>query len=73
MEKGLLFDRIQLKRADVSVRYEQLSFAIESHAADTIETIKDHTTMTTRNAPQLAVFEALVEFAFDRVVLENVL
>jgi hypothetical protein len=60
MKERFLLDRIQLQCANVSLRDEQLSAAIETHAANAIEPIGDHAAMTARYAPQLSVFQAFI-------------
>ena len=60
VEERLLLDGIQLKSADVSVRNQQPPAAIEAHAANAVEPIEDHAPVTTREAAEPAVLQALV-------------
>ena len=73
MEERFFLDRIQLERANVSVRDEQPPAAIESNAADAVEPVEDHASVAACEAAQPAVFELLVQLAFLRVSLQDVL
>src|SRR5262245_102846 len=73
MEKRFLLDGIQLKGADVAMRHEELSVSIKSDTANSVESVEDNAAMPAREASQLAVFQALVQFAFSGKRLEDCL
>src|SRR5215475_12756182 len=60
MEEGFLFDRIELKSADIPVGHEQLASAIESDATNAVESIEDDTAVSASEASELAVFQSFV-------------
>src|SRR5262249_49988859 len=71
MEERLLFDRVQLQRADVTMRYQQLPAAVEAHAADAVEAVEDDATVTACEATQASVLKPFVELSFDRIGFED--
>jgi len=73
VKEWFFFNRIQLKRTDVSVRHQQFTGTVESDAANTIETVEDDATVPAGEASQLSVFQGLVEFAVPCERLQNVL
>src|SRR5215475_6132579 len=73
MEERFLFDRIELKGANIAMGHEQLASTIESDAADAVEPVEDDAAVSASKASQLAVFEALVQVAFDCVGFKNIL
>ena len=73
MEERLLLDRIQLQRANIAMRYEQLSTTIEAHAANAIESVGDDAAVPACEATQFAVFEVFVKFPFNCESLEDAL
>ena len=63
MKERFLLDWIELKRAHVSVRHKQLAASIESHAADAVQAVEDHTPMATCQTTDSPVIEWLVKFS----------
>src|SRR5215470_9667812 len=66
MEKRFFFHRIELERADITMRHEERSVSIESHTANPIESIQDDAAVTASKTTQLAVIQSLVQLAFSR-------
>ena len=71
MEERLLLDRIELQRANIAMRYQQLSPAIEPHAADAVESVGDDAAVSACEATQFAVFEVFVKLPFNCESLED--
>src|SRR5215510_4139784 len=73
MEERFLLDGIELKSADVAMRDEKLSVSIKSDTANSVESVENNAAMPAREASQLAVFQALIQFALSGKGLEDCL
>src|SRR5262249_50617466 len=73
MKERFLFYWIELQCANITMRHEQRSSAIESNTADPIKTVEYDTAMPASEASHLAVFQTLVQFALCGKGLEYVL
>ena len=73
MEERFLLDRIELESAYISMRNQQSAAAIKADPTNAVESVENDTAVAASKTSQPAVFQPLVEFAFPRVRLENIL
>ena len=71
VKKRLLLNGVELQRADVAMRHEQLSASIGPHAANAIESFEDDAAVAACKAAEPTILELFIQLAFGCECFKN--